>query len=186
MKRLSTIILVVGFACTQPASAMQMTRYLGAPDLPLTAAVVEAGGGAQHFDSLKLLGVLAGPNTNAEVQSLTQRYGQERVTAFVVTFNHAIADALAAATQAGVKLPDPPPGLAQDGKQLSGKLVEAGTMTNGKFDVGYMLEHLISRPIHVTIMQQLNADPDVGPQRNADFHVILTSVIQDLRTLYSV
>jgi hypothetical protein len=47
-----------------------------------------------------------------------------------------------------------------------------------------MLEHLISRQIHVTIMQQLNADPDVGPQRNADFHVILTTVIQDLRTQY--
>ena len=179
-------MLLVGFACTEAASAMQMTRYLGAPDLPLTAAVVEAGGGAQHFDSLKLLGALAGANTNAEVQSLTQRYGQERVKAFVVTFNHAIADALVAATQAGVKLPDPPPGLAQDGKQLSSKLVEAGTMSNGRFDIGYMLEHLISRQIHVTIMQQLNADPDVGPQRNADFHLILTSVIQDLRAQYSV
>ena len=94
-------MLLVGFACTQPASAMQMTRYLGAPDLPLTVAVVEAGGGAQHFDSLKLLG----GGEHAEVQSLTQRYGKERVTAFVVTFNHAIDDALAAATQAGVKLP---------------------------------------------------------------------------------
>lgn len=186
MKRLITVILLVGLACTEPASAMQMTRYLGAPDLPLTAAVVEAGGGAQHFDSLKLLGVLAGANANAEVQSLTQRYGKERVTAFVVTFNHAIDDALIAATQAGVKLPPSSPGLVQDGKQLSGQLVQAGTMNNGRFDIGYMLEHLISRPIHVTIMQQLNADPDVGPQRNADFHVILAGVIQDLRTQYSV
>lgn len=186
MKRLSTVALLVGFACAEPASAMQMTRYLGTPDLPLTVAVVEAGGGAEHFDAQKLLGVLAGANANAEVQALTQRYGQERVTAFVVTFNHAIDDALAAATQAGVKLPDAPPGLAQDGKQLSGQLVEAGTMSNGRFDIGYMLEHLVSRPIHVTIMQQLNADPDVGPQRNADFHVILTSVIQDLRAQYSV
>ncbi|HZY97553.1 MAG TPA: hypothetical protein VFE35_10685 [Candidatus Cybelea sp.] len=184
MQRLLTVVLLVGFACTGPASAMQMTRYLGTPDLPLTAAVVQAGGGAQHFDSLKLLGVLAGPNTNAEVQSLTQRYGKERVAAFVVTFNHAIDDALVAATKAGVTLPDPSPGLAQDGKQLSGQLLEAGTMSDGRFDIGYMLEHLISRQIHVTIMQQLNADPDVGPQRNADFHVILTTVIQDLRTQY--
>jgi hypothetical protein len=186
MKRLITVILLAGFSCTEPVSATQMTRYLGAPDLPLTAAVVAAGGGAQHFDSLKLLAVLAGANTNAEVQSLTKRYGQERVTAFVVTFNHAIEDALIAATQAGVTLPDPPPGLAQDGKVLSSQLVNAGTMSDGRFDVGYMLEHLISRQIHVTIMQQLNADPDVGPQRNADFHVILTSVIQDLRAQYSV
>jgi hypothetical protein len=179
-------MLLISLACAEPVSATQMTRYLGAPDLPLTVAVVQAGGGAQHFDSLKLLGVLAGANANAEVQSLTQRYGRERVTSFVVTFNHAIDDALAAATQAGVKLPDPPPGLAQDGKQLSGQLVEAGTMNNGRFDVGYMIEHLVSRPIHVTIMQQLDADPEVGPQRNADFHVILTSVIQDLRAQYSV
>jgi hypothetical protein len=184
MKWLLTIILLLEVAGTGPVSATQMTRYLGAPDLPLTAAVVEAGGGAQHFDSLKLLGVLAGANTNAEVQSLTQRYGKERVTAFVVTFNHAIDDALAVATKAGVKLPKPPPGLAQDGKQLSGQLVTAGTTSSGRFDVGYMIEHLISRQIHVDIMQQLNADPDVGPARNADFHVILTAVIQDLQKQY--
>jgi hypothetical protein len=54
-------------------------------------------------------------------------------------------------------------------------------MSNWRFDVGYMIEHLVSRQIHVSIMQQLNADPDVGPTRNADFHVIFTTVIQDLQ-----
>jgi hypothetical protein len=186
MKRLSTAVLLVGLASAVPASAMQTTRYLGEPDLPLTVAVVQAGGGAEHFDSQKLLGVLAGVNASAEVQSLTQRYGQERVTAFVATFNRAIDDALSDATRAGVKLPNSPPGLAQDGKQLSGLLVAAGTTSSGRFDVGYMLEHLVSRQIHVAVMQQLDADPDVGPQRNADFHVILTAVIKDLRAQYSV
>jgi len=184
MKSLLTITLVLGFACTGPVSASEMTQYHGAPDLLLTAALVAAGGGAQHFDSLKLLGILAGENANAEVQLLTQRYGKERVTAFVVTFNHAIADALATATKAGVKLPNPPPGLAQEGKELSRQLVAAGTMSNGRFDIGYMLEHLISRQIHVDIMQQLDADPDVGPTRNADFHIILTAIIQDLQKQY--
>jgi hypothetical protein len=186
MRKLLVLGLVVGCICARPAAATQMTRYLGAPDLPLTAAMVEAGGGPQNFDATKLLSVLAGANTDAEVQSLTQRYGKTRVTAFVVTFNHAIDDALAAATKAGVTLPASQAGLAQDGKQLSGHLVAAGTMSDGRFDVGYMLEHLLSRDIHVTIMQQLDADPDVGAQRNADFHVILTSVIRDLRTQYSV
>jgi hypothetical protein len=163
---------------------MQMTRYLGEPDLPLTAAVIEAGGGAKHFDSMKLLGVLAGPNADAEVQSLTQRYGKERVTAFAVTFNHAIDDALGAATKAGIALPNSPPGLSQDGKQLSSQLLKAGTTSDGRFDVGYMVEHLVSRDIHVSIMQQLNTDPDVGTQRNADFHIILTRVVGDLRAQY--
>jgi hypothetical protein len=65
-------------------------------------------------------------------------------------------------------------------------LIAAGTMANGRYDVGYMLEHLVSRKIHVIIMQQLDADPAVGTARNADFHVILTSLMGDLKTQYGV
>jgi hypothetical protein len=158
----------------------QKTRYLGPPALPLTAAVVAAG-----FDSVKLLAVLTGPQAPVEVATLTRRFGKARVGAFVVTFNHAIDDALGVATKAGVTLP-PVPAYLQTGPNLSARLIAAGTMANGRFDVGYMLEHLISRNIHVAVMHQLDADPEVGAARNADFHVILTSLMDDLKTQYGV
>jgi hypothetical protein len=185
MLKQAALLFALVASTIAPAGAMQMTRYLGTPDLPLTAALVQAGGGPEHFDSLKLLSVLAGTQTNAEVASLTRRYGKARVTAFVVTFNHAIDDALTTATKAGVTLPPPAPQASQNGKVLWSDLVSAGTMPRGRFDVGYMLEHLVSRNIHVAIMRQLDADPQVGPQRNADFHLILTTVIADLRPIYT-
>jgi hypothetical protein len=163
----------------------QKTRYLGPPALPLTAAVVAAGGGAATFDSVKLLAVLTGPQEPVEVATLTRRFGKARVGAFVVTFNHAIDDALGVATKAGVTLP-PVPAYLQTGPNLSARLIAAGTMANGRFDVGYMLEHLISRNIHVAVMHQLDADPEVGAARNADFHVILTSLMDDLKIQYGV
>ncbi len=163
----------------------QATRYLGAPILPLTAAVVTAGGGAKRFDSLRLFAVLTGPHEGAELAALTRRYGKARVRAFTVTFDHAIDDALTVATNAGVTLP-PAPSYLRDGGTLSAHLIAAGTMANGRYDVGFMLEHLISRKIHVVIMQQLNTDPAVGSVRNADFHAILASLMGDLKTQYGV
>ncbi len=83
-----------------------------------------------------------------------------------------------------LRFPRPIPLLPETEKRYLCRLVYAGTMPNGRFDVGYMIEHLVSRPIHVAIMHDMNADPQIGPQRNADFHVILTAVIDDLKKAY--
>jgi hypothetical protein len=184
---LAWIALMTGIALANPApSHTQMTRYLGQPDLSLTAAVVAGGGGVKHFDALTLLSVLAGPkHTAAEAARLTQRFGKARVAAFVVTFDRAIDDALVTATKAGVSLPEPPKYL-KDGGHLTAALLAAGTMSDGRYDVGYMLEHLVSRKIHIAIMHQLDADPAVGPQRNADFHIMLTALMMDLKSEYGL
>ncbi len=163
----------------------QTTQYHGRPDLPLTAAVVAAGGGAKHFNAIVLLAKLTGPEDAAEVASLTRRFGKVRVGAFAATFDRAVGDALATATKAGVSLPKPPAHLA-DGGHLSAALIAAGTMGDGRFDVGYMLEHLVSRKIHVAIMHQLNADSNVGHQQNADFHIMLTALMMDLKSQYGL
>jgi hypothetical protein len=193
LPRLAFAALAVAFSTSLPGTALasaspnhtQMTRYLGQPDLSLTAAVVAAGGGAKHFDALTLLSVLAGPKAGVEVTRLTQRFGKANVLAFAATFDRAIGDALVTATNAGVSLPKPPSHL-RDGGHLSAALLQAGTMSDGRFDVGYMLEHLVSRKIHVAIMHQLNADPSVGHARNADFHAILTALMMDLKSEYGL
>jgi hypothetical protein len=92
---------------------------------------------------------------------------------------------LITATKAGVALPKIPAYL-HDGGHLSAALFHAGTMSDGRFDVGYMLEHLVSRDIHVAIMHQLDVDPNVGYRRNADFHVMLTALMMDLKSQYGL
>jgi hypothetical protein len=181
--------LLANMAGTALASSVpnreQSTRYLGPPDLPLTAAVVAAGGGAKHFNAHALLSVLTGPEDAAEVARLTQRFGKVRVAAFAATFDRAVDDVLTTATKAGVSLPKPPAYLA-DGGHLSAALIVAGMMRDGRFDVGYMLEHLVSRKIHVAIMHQLDADRSVGHQRNGDFHIMLTALMMNLKSQYGL
>jgi hypothetical protein len=49
-----------------------------------------------------------------------------------------------------------------------------------------MLERLISRPLHVRMMHDINADPRYGPVLNADCHMILTTAMTDLRAEYGL
>ena len=176
---------LLGTAAPMKMPHEQSTRYHGQPDLQVTAALVQAGGGASSFDAAKLLRFLASDHADDEFRSLQGRFGQKRITTFVQTFTFAINDALKVATQSGVQLPAAPAELTSSGKALSVALVKDGTMPDGKFDVGYLIEHLLSRPIHVAIMRDINANPQIGPQRNGDFHYLLTTSIDDLKKVYA-
>jgi hypothetical protein len=197
MKAFSLVSLCVAAMCAlgpdaagAQTSSMSMheqkTRYYGTPDLALTAALVQAGGGAEHFDAAQLVGVLAGANNDAEVSHLTQMYSAERVSQFLRTFTFAIDDSLRIAQSKGIALPTPAPDLSSDGRALSASLFRAGTMPEGHFDIGYMIEHLVSRPIHVQLMNDINADAKYGPTVNSDFHVILTTAMYDLKSAYGL
>jgi hypothetical protein len=189
---LSVVLLCTTGADTAGAqtSSMSMheqkTRYYGTPDLALTAALVQAGGGADHFDAGQLVGVLAGANKDAEVAHLTHMYGAERVSQFLRTFTFAIEDSLRIAQSKQIYLPTPAPGLSSDGRALSASLFRAGTMPEGRFDIGYMIEHLISRPIHVQLMNDINGKAGYGPTVNSDFHIILTTAMFDLKSAYAL
>ncbi len=159
-------------------------RYTGAPDLALTSAMLAAGGGAATFHATTLLGVLAGPHASAEVASLTRRFGKARVAQFASTFDTFVSRAVTIVQAQKIDVPAPSPALTHNGVMLSASLRQAGVMPDGRFDVGYMLEHLLSRPMHKALMNQVNADPKFGPKVNADFHVVLTAVMDDLKRLY--
>ncbi len=156
-------------------------RYLGKPDLALTTEMIEAGGGPAHFSSQKLFAYLAGPLAGAEAKSLTHRYSAASVSQFFKTFDRFVTLAIAQVKANHIALPavSPPTGAV-----LSKRLYAAGIMPDGRYDVGYMLEHLLSRPMHVTLMHAVNADPAFGPQKNAEFHVILTAAMKDLHKAY--
>jgi hypothetical protein len=205
MKRTITLFAILGYASAllvssaKPLSAAGMeqagpgqmagmyhrTSYRGQPDLALAVSLVTAGGGPEHFDSAKLIGVLAGPNTDAEVAKLTKQYGADNVKAFLSTFTYAINDTLKFITAHKIALPSPSPDPT-DGKALSAALYKAGIMPDGRFDIGYMLEHVISHDGHVAIMKDMNEDPSIGPKTNAMFHVILTTAMKDLKAAYGL
>ncbi|GAC1407853.1 MAG: hypothetical protein NVSMB64_15230 [Candidatus Velthaea sp.] len=204
--RIAATALLLGLgvsAASSPAFAqdkmdgMKMTDHAkfsmapvngGAPQLPLTLSVVVAGGGPASFDAGKLVGNLTGngPITQAELASLTKKYGAENVTSFVKTFNFVINDSLKIVTAAGVKLPAAPAPDPTDGKELSKALYTAGVTPDGKYDVEYMLDALVTHPVHVQVMKDIDANPDLGPKADANYHVVLTQAVMDLKSAYKL
>jgi len=160
------------------------TVYGDQPNLQNTLSLVMAGGGPSKFSTVTLFGVLAGDKTKAEEDALTQKYGAEKFGQFIKTFDFVINDSLAIVTKAGVKLPAAPAPDPKDGKALSLALYADGNDTKNKtFNVEYMLDRLVSHPVHVQVMKDIDAK--YGEQADADYHIILTQVMHDLASVYA-
>ncbi len=153
------------------------TMYDGTPDLRVTAELVAAGGGPAHFNAKQLVGVMAGKNAPAALAYLTKTYGAANVAAFFRTFTYVVNDSLRYATAKGIKLPAV---SMPSGAVLTQHLFAAGTLPNGTYDVGYMLEKLVSHPIHMWVMWDINRQPDLGKQTDETFHIILTDAMHKL------
>jgi hypothetical protein len=197
--RSAAAALVAGLAvATLPAvaqtGAMDMSHarysaapvYAGAPKLPLTLSVVVAGGGPTSFESSKLIGVLAGSLTDAEVKKLSNQFGADNVGSFLKTFNFVINDSLKLVKQNNVALPSTPVPSPADGKALSAALYTQGVTPSGKFDVEYMLDHLVTHSIHVQVMDDIDANPDLGPKADGNYHAVLTQAMIDLKSAYKL
>jgi hypothetical protein len=156
--------------------------YHGAPDLPLTSALVAAGGGPSHFSSFKLFKLVAGRATDAEAKKLTDQFGAADVKTTFAIFDFAVNDTIAVATARHIALPAPEPN-PKNGKALAIALYRAGVTQDGRWDVGYMLEHLITHPIHHVIMNDIDAK--FGKDNNAVFHIALDQMMHDLAMAYS-
>jgi hypothetical protein len=163
---------------------MSHARYRGTPDLALTSAMIAAGGGARAFSGKRLSTMLAAQHSADEVQRLDARFGAPRVQRYFTTFDTFIGASIADVTRRHIALPRPDPALAHNPYELAASLRAAGVMSDGRFDIGYFIEHLISRPVHIDVMKVANASPAIGPATNADFHIILTSEMDDLKSLY--
>ncbi|HEY0614290.1 MAG TPA: hypothetical protein VGC96_06600 [Candidatus Elarobacter sp.] len=160
--------------------------YTGAPNLPLTLSVVVAGGGPAAFDSTKLVGVLAGSLTSAEVAKLSNQFGADNVGSFLKTFDFVISDALALVKKNNVALPSAPAPAPGDGKALAAALYGAGVTPAGTFDVEYMLDRLVTHPLHVQIMNDIDANPQLGAKADGNYHAVLTQAMLDLKAAYSL
>ncbi len=149
--------------------------YTGKPALTVTASLVQAGGGPQHFSAAKALTAMAGPAlVQAEVGKLTKQYGKEKVDTWLKVFDFAVDDALKIATKAGVRLPKG----NLSGKKLAATLVQAGVGPDHVFYVEFMLDKALSHGIHEQVMDDI--DKQFSGEADADYHRITNQAMYDL------
>jgi hypothetical protein len=151
--------------------------YNGAPALNVTAALVEAGGGAANFSfSTALVSMLGQETVNAEVAKLTKQYGQKNVDDFINGMTFAVNDSLKVATAQGVKLPAAPADLK--GVKLAETLVHAGVAPDGMWWSGWLFDSALSHGIHVRVMADIEAK--YGRAYDENIHRILNQAMYDV------
>lgn len=153
--------------------------YSGAPALTVTAALVAAGGGAEYYSTAKALTSMLGKATvDAEVKKLSAQYGAANVTQWLKTFDFAVGDALKIATAKGVKLPAADPKMT--GKALATTLAKAGTAPDGTFQIEFLLDKAVSHPIHVQVMDDIDANAAYGKKADLQYHEISNQAFYDV------
>ncbi len=155
--------------------------YTGAPALPVTLSMIVAGGGPADFSTLALVKTLAGAKTDAEVASLKQKFGDEKVANFLKVFDFVVSDSLRIVKEKNIALPSQPNPDPKDGKALAQALWGAGQTGNG-FNVEVMLDRAVSHPIHDQVMTDI--DQKFGIGADADYHAVLNQAMHDLATVY--
>ena len=170
------------FSDVPAATAAHADSYAGAPDLALTLSLVEAGNGPKSFQSSTLVGVLGGASTHAEVAKLGKQFGSSNVQSFLTVFNYAVDDSLKIVTEKKVALPAAAEPAPTDGKALAVALYKGGELANGHFNVEYLFDRLLTHPIHVQVMDDIDAK--YGTKADANFHIILQQAMVDLGALY--
>jgi hypothetical protein len=189
-RSLATALVCAAALCGSiPAHAEDTARarfsdtpsYLGKPQLSVTLSTVVAGGGPGKFETTRLVALLAGDKTSAEVAKLTSEYGKDDFASFLSIFDFVISDSLKIASAKGVALPSAPEPPPTDGKALAHALVRLGNV-NGSFDVEYMLDGLVSHPIHVQVMDDIDAK--FGRHADSTYHRVLQTAMTDLSSAY--
>lgn len=151
--------------------------YTGEPALAATAALVKAGGGADHFSfETALVSMLGKKTVDAEVAKLTKQYGADEVKGFVSGMTFAVNAALKRVQAAGITMPAAPADLK--GTALAKALVKAGTAPDGTFWSGYMFDAALTNKIHVEVMTDI--DQAVGHAADQSVHKILNQAMYDV------
>ncbi|GAC1302978.1 MAG: hypothetical protein NVSMB21_01540 [Vulcanimicrobiaceae bacterium] len=171
------------------ASSMADARFGGSvyknnPKLTNTLALVEAGGGPSNFSTVTLFGVLAGPVAAAEQKKLVAQFGKAGFAQYVKTFDFVVADSLKIVTAAKVKLPAAPSPDPTNGKALAAALYTDGLDPASGFNVEYMLDHLVTHPVHAQVMKDIDAK--YGAKADADYHVVTLQIFKDLKAAYKL
>lgn len=170
----------VAFAQSDDAAATNWFGgpvYDGEPALQVTAALIEAGGGADSFSfNEALVSMLGQEAVDAEATKLTEQYGEESVRDFVDGMTFAVNAGLKRATEAGIELPSAPANLKE--AKLAEALVSAGTTDDGTWWSGYLFDNALSHDIHNQVMVDIDAESSHAADENT--HKILNQAMYDV------
>jgi len=150
-----------------------------APNVALTVAVIDAGGGTQHYDTVQLFGRLAGRLAGPELTRLRFQYGKRNVASFLSVFDFAVKDIVLGFRDRHVNmdiapLPDP-----RDGRALSAALVTQASRADGTLDVDTMLDRLLAPAGRERVRNDI--DKSFGTEADRNFRAILLQSLQDMK-----
>lgn len=134
--------------------------------------------------SARLFRILGGPKARSEAEKLQHEYGKAKMTAFEQTFTFAMRDTVTVFALNHIALPSHPKISPSDGRGMAIDIYRAGVMPTGKYDCGYMMEHMMTHSVHIIVMHDINDAHGEGPSHNANFHIILTRLIGNLYRTY--
>ncbi len=149
-----------------------------------SVALVVAGGGPSDFSTVTLFGGLADGKAAAEKAKLIKQFGAPGFAQYVKTFNFVVTDSLKIVTAKGVALPKAPAPNPKSGKALAAALYMDGVDPNSGFNVEYMLDHLVTHPVHVQVMNDIDAK--YGAKADAEYHVVTLQIFKDLKAVYAL
>lgn len=161
MLLVSLLAAAAAFASSLPTSVRPETGkfggkvHSGAASLQLTAALLQAGGGAEDFSTrTALVNVLGEPATDQELTKLEQQYGKRAVQSWLEISDWLVTQGLVQLRNIGTELPPPPDSLKGD--RLAQALVEAGVAPeDGAFWSSYYYDHLFSHGVNRVLEEDL-------------------------------
>lgn len=149
------------------------------PDYGLAASVIQAGGGAERFDTTTLFRALAGHLAGAELFRLRAMFGRRNVASFLDAFQFTVKDFDRIARRDGIALPPSPMPDPHDSKALASALLRSGTTADGSYSVPQLLDHLLSQRIHAEVAADL--DRRLGAGADSNYAHILAQAIADMK-----
>jgi hypothetical protein len=141
--------------------------------------VIEAGGGAQHYDTVALFHTLAGHLAGLELMRLRMQFGKANVASFLTVFNFAVRDIVMTFGDERVNMNVTPAPDPHDGKALSAALVAQATRTGGSLDVDTMLDHLLSPGAHARVRSDIVKK--FGTPGDDNFRAVLLQTLEDMK-----
>jgi hypothetical protein len=138
-------------------SAVAFPQNSPALQLPVTSAIIAAGGGAGggSFSSVRALsGMIGSDALQSELASLRDKDGAGNVDSFVRIFDYAFIDGWKRAGQANLKMPPP---SSDTGTALALDMIRAGTGPDGSFQFPTMMDALWSPRVHAQLHSDIAA-----------------------------
>jgi len=143
-------IALAGFAAmaAEPGASTHPAATAGSPELDLTSALWQAGGGTQGF-SMKtaLISMLGQEGADGELAKLEHRYGAKPVQRWLQGSDWLMLQGLTQLRNTGTELPDPSSDLT--GAKLAAALVGAGVAPgDSSFSTEHYYDQLFSHGVN--------------------------------------